>query len=202
MRIERTSWSEHPMNLIDHLHQVPDFRTQPRYPLWVILVVIIMGTMSGCTGYRALEDFVKRHQKDLLEVMDLPHSRLPSYSTLRKAMIRVNFESFTQAFNDWASETFPVSAQEQIPVDGKSIKATVQDYDQPYQDFISTVSAFSTNQGVVVALQSMHNRGGSEIVTVQTLLETLELKGVCFSMDALHTQKKRLSRLSPVAMIT
>jgi DDE_Tnp_1-associated len=190
------------MNLIEHLQQVPDFRAQPRYPLYVILVLIIMGTMSGCSGYRALEDFVKRHQTELLEVMGLPQSRLPCYSTLRKAMIRVNFESFTQAFNHWASETFTVSAQEQIPVDGKSIKATVKDYDQSYQDFISTVSAFSTTQGVVVGLQSMHNRGGSEIVTVQTLLETLKLKGVCFSMDALHTQKKRLSKLSTVAMTT
>jgi hypothetical protein len=35
-------------------------------------------------------------------------------------------------------------------VDGKSIKATVKDYDQSYQDFISTVSAFSAQQGVVV----------------------------------------------------
>jgi hypothetical protein len=190
------------MNLIEHLQQVPDFRTQPRYPLWVILVVIIMGTMSGCTGYRSLEDFVKRHQKDLLEVMGLPHSRLPSYSTLRKAMIRINFKLFTQAFNDWASETFSVSAQEQIPVDGKSIKATVQDYDQPHQDFISIVSAFSADQSVVVSLQSMHNRGGSEIITVQTLLATLKLKGVCFSMDALHTQKNQLCRLSTVAMTT
>jgi DDE_Tnp_1-associated len=177
------------MNLIEHLQQVPDFRTQPRYPLWVILVLIIMGTMSGCTGYRALEDFVKRHQAELLAVMSLPHSRLPSYSTLRKAMVRVNFAALTQAFNHWASETFTASLDEQIPVDGKSIKATVQDYDQPYQDFISVVSAFSVIQGTVVGLQSMHNRGGSEIVTVRTLLETLNLQGVCFSLDALHTQK-------------
>jgi hypothetical protein len=51
-----------PMSLIDYLQQVPDFRTQPRYPLWVVLVLVIMGVMSGCTGYRALEDFVVRHQ--------------------------------------------------------------------------------------------------------------------------------------------
>jgi hypothetical protein len=177
------------MNLLEHLQQVPDFRTQPRYPLWVILVLIILGTMSGCSGYRALEDFVKRHQKALLAQMNLPHCRLPSYSTLRKAMVRVNFESFTQSFNNWAAQTFAVSVEEQIPVDGKSIKVTVQDYDQSYQDFISTVSAFSTKQGVVLALESMHNRGGSEIVTVQKLLEALNLKGVCFSMDAVHTQK-------------
>lgn len=84
----------------------------------------------------------------------------------------------------------------------KAIKATVQDYDKSHQDFISTVSAFSADQGVVVGLQSMHNRGGSEIVTVGTLLETLKLKGVCFSMDALHTQKKQLRRLSTVVMTT
>lgn len=74
-------------------------------------------------------------------------------------------------------------------MDGKSIKATVQNYDQPYQDFISVVSAFSVLQGTVVGLQSMHNRGESEIVTVRTLLETLNLQDVCFSLDALHTQK-------------
>lgn len=83
------------MNLIEHLQQVPDFRTHPRYPLWAILVLIIMGTMSGCSGCRALEDFVKRHQAELLAEMSLPHSRLPSYSTLRKAMVRVNFAALT-----------------------------------------------------------------------------------------------------------
>jgi hypothetical protein len=70
------------MSLITYLQQIPDYRTQPRYPLWVILLLVIMGTMSGCTGYRALEDFVQRHQKVLLELMELPHSRLPSYFAL------------------------------------------------------------------------------------------------------------------------
>jgi predicted transposase YbfD/YdcC len=35
----------------------------------------------------------------------------------------------------------------------------------------------------------MHNGQQSEIVTVQTLLDVLELHNVCFTMDALHTQK-------------
>ena len=43
------------MNLIHYLQQIPDFRTQPRYPLWVVLLLVIMGVMSGCQGYRALE---------------------------------------------------------------------------------------------------------------------------------------------------
>ncbi|MDZ4873657.1 MAG: hypothetical protein CLLPBCKN_003053 [Chroococcidiopsis cubana SAG 39.79] len=66
------------MSLIEHLQRVRDFRTQPRYPLWVVLVLVIMGTMSGCNGYRPLADFVSRHQSLLLELLKLPNQRLPS----------------------------------------------------------------------------------------------------------------------------
>ena len=179
------------MSLISHLKQIPDFRTRPRYPLWVVLLLVIMATMSGCLGYRAIEDFVERHQLVLLELLELPHTRLPAYSTIRKVIVRTDFAYLSQAFNDWAATAFSPHTGEQLATDGKSIKATVQDYDQSYQDFVSVVSAFSVQQGVVVGLQSMQNQHQSEIVTVRTLLEVLQLKGVCFSFDALHTQKNR-----------
>ena len=51
------------MSLIHHLKQIPDFCTQPRYPLWVILLLVIVGTLSRCQGYRSLKDFVARHQR-------------------------------------------------------------------------------------------------------------------------------------------
>jgi hypothetical protein len=182
------------MSLISHLKQIPDYRTKPRYPLWVILLLVIMATMSGCLGYRATEDFVQRHQAVLLDLLGLPYSRLPSYSTIRKAVVRTNFEGLTQAFNGWAREAFAPQAADQMATDGKSIKASVQDYDKSYQDFVSVVSAFSVQQGVVVGLQPLHNHQQSEIATVQTLLEGLDLQGVCFSMDALHAQKKPLNK--------
>lgn len=190
------------MNLIEHLQTVRDYRTRPEYPLWVILVLVIMGTMSGCTGYRPLADFVERHQNDLLEIMGLPQERLPSLSTLRRIMVRVDFISFTAAFNRWAQENCPVADDEQVPIDGKSINASLRDYDQSYQDFVSVVSAFSVQQGVVLGLKSMRNRDCSEIKTAQVLLEQLQLQGVCFSLDALHTQKKHSSKSLPAAMIT
>lgn len=190
------------MTLIDYLKGVRDYRTQPDYELWVILLLVLMGTLSGCTGYRALAAFVSRHQAQLIEVLQLPYERLPSFSTLRRIMVRVDFEALTQAFNAWAQATFPASKQEQIAGDGKSIKATLQDYDKTYQDFVSIVSAFSISQGVVVGLKAMRNAECGENETVMLLLEQLDLKGVCFSLDALHTQKKPLSRSSRAKMIT
>lgn len=177
------------MSLIEHLQEIRDFRIRPDYPLWVVLLLVIMGTMSGYTGYRPLAEFVSRHQSELLQVLELPYKRLPSLSTIRRIMVRVDFTAFTTAFNAWAQATFSPLPQDQVATDGKSIKVSVSDYDQPYQDFVALVSAFSVTQGVVVGLEPMRNHQISEIGTVQTLLETLQVTDVCFSLDALHTQK-------------
>lgn len=183
------------MSLIYHLQQVPDYRTnRAHYPLWVVMLLVIMGIMSGCEEYRALEDFVKRHQSALLELMELPYKRLPSFSTLRRIMIRIDYLSLTDVFNHWAAETFSIAPSEQLATDGKSIKASVTNYENSCQDFINVVSAFSTSQGIVVGLEAMNNHLTSEITTVQSLLKTLNVTGVCFSLDALHTQKKRYNR--------
>lgn len=185
------------MSLIDHLKQIKDYRTHSvDYPLWVILLLVIMATMSNCIGYRATEDFALRHQAELLQFLDLPTSRLPSDTTIRRVLLRVSMQALTQAFNAWMSDHPPTQDHPQLASDGKSIKVSVQDHDQAYQDFISLVSLFEVERGVVTALQPMRNRAQSEILTFQELLEILKLKGVCFSLDALHTQKKPLRPLS------
>jgi hypothetical protein len=138
------------MSLIDYLKQVPDFRTQPRYPLWAVRLLVIMGTMSGCLGDRALGDFAARHPAVLLELRELPHKRQPSYSTMRQVMIRINFAAMTQAFNDWASASIAINDSEAIAMDGKSIRASLRDDDKAYQDFVSLVSADCTQTGMVI----------------------------------------------------
>jgi hypothetical protein len=190
--------------LIEELKKVRDFRTRKgqRHPLWFVLLLVIMGTMSGCLGYRSLGDFVKRHQQDLIETLNIPKERVPSYSTIRRVMIRVNFDDLTQVFNGWASQYVHLSDSEWLATDGKSIKATVLDYNSAYQSFISVVSVFSSKQGLIVGLQTMNNKQTSEIATVQNLVKALDLKNVVFSFDALHCQKKLCNKLSTQVTIT
>jgi hypothetical protein len=190
--------------LIEELKKVRDFRTKKgqRHPLWFVLLLVIMGTMSGCLGYRGLGDFVKRHKQSLIETFEIPTDRVPSYSTIRRVMMRVNFDDLTQVFNCWANQYVELSEFEWLATDGKSIKATVLDYSSAYQSFISVVSIFSSKQGLVVGLQTMNNKQTSEIATVQNLIAALNLKDVVFSFDALHCQKKLSNKLSTVAMIT
>lgn len=182
-------------NLIAELAKIPDFRTTDgrRHQLWVVLLIVIMGTMSGYLGYRAWGDFVKRHQSVLIESLKLPKGRVPSYSTIRRVMMGINYEQLTDIFNAWASQYVDIETPEWLSLDGKAIRGTVTDSSSSSQNFLSLVSLFSHRTGVVVALESWQNKQGSEIATVQTLISALKLEGIILSLDALHCQKKLAS---------
>lgn len=180
------------INLLEALAQVQDFRAPRgrRYPLWLILLLVIMGTLSDCLGYQALEDFVRRHHEALVERLHLAPRRFPSDSTFRRVMMGVNFTELAQVFTNWTRDRMPTQQQDWLGVDGKSIKATVSNYDKAYQDFVNVVSVFSSRQGVAIALEQFRNKENSEIAVVQALLASLQLEGVVFTFDSLHCQKK------------
>jgi hypothetical protein len=161
--------------------------------LWLLLLLVIMGTISGCFGYRALEDFSRRHHDALVASLQLPATRFPSDSTFRRIMMGIDFTELANVFNNWANDWMPTQEQDWLGVDGKSIKATLSNYAHTYQDFINVVSVFNTRCGAAIALKQFHNKQSSEIAIVQALLATLKLEGVVFTFDALHCQKKQYS---------
>ena len=182
------------MNLIEALKSVRDRRTKPKYPQWIVLLLVIMATMSGRYGYRPLARFVHRHQQAVLDYLELPHDRLPSLSTLRRVMIHLDFEALTEAFNQWAlsqEREWKEKEPRLLATDGKALKASVRGYNQSYQDFAVTVSMYCVETGQVEALANFRHKEMSEITVVQQLLEQLQLTGVCISLDALHAQKKQ-----------
>ncbi|NEP46674.1 MAG: ISAs1 family transposase, partial [Okeania sp. SIO2H7] len=168
------------------------FRTPEgrRHSLSLTLLLVIMGIMSGYYSYRALGDFVKRHQNALVELLEVPKNRVPSYSTIRRVMLGVNYQDLIDAFNKWANQYTTEENLEWFAIDGKSIKSTVTNPGTSLQDFISLVSVFSIKKGIVINCQQFESNGGSELKTVQTLLEALELQEAIFTLDALHCQKK------------
>lgn len=83
-------------NLIEHLRQIKDFRVKDgqRHQLWLVLLFVIMGTLSGYVGYRAWGDFVKRHRRVLISQFGIEKHGVPSYSTIRRILIGVDFDSW------------------------------------------------------------------------------------------------------------
>ena len=71
-------------SLINYLKEVPDERDPHgrRHPLWLILLIMIMGIMSGSWGYRELGRFVERHRRELIDIFQISRAEMPSYSTI------------------------------------------------------------------------------------------------------------------------
>ena len=151
---------------------------------------MIFGIVSGYWGYRGLGRFVERHRHQLIEALKIPQARVPSYSTLRRVMMQVDYQALTQVFNDWASKFTYNSPGQWIAIDGKSQKNTVNDCYGKQQNFVMMVSAFTHERGEILGIEVMENKKQSEIIAVQDLIQLLDLSGVVFTMDALHCQKK------------
>ncbi len=179
------------VNLIQSLQEIKDFRTSRgrRYPLWLILLLIVIGTISGCRSYYALEDFGVRHYQAVSEKLGLTVTRLPSDTTFRRILQKLDFQTLAQQFEQWVSSICTLEPGEWVAVDGKSIKSTVTEPGTAYQNFISLVSFYISQQGMVLASQPFELKHNSELKVVQTMLEALNLEGVVFTLDALHCQK-------------
>lgn len=181
-------------SLLNYLQQVQDFRTGRglKHELWVVLLLIIMAVLSGSQSYLALEDFGQRHYPALREKLGLKTDKAPSDTTYRRILRQLDFQDLSAQFHNWMKQYVKLEAGEWLSLDGKSIKGTVSNYDNSYQNFVSLVSLYSHHQGIVVALKAFENKNQSEQKVVQYLLETLHLEGVIVTLDALHTQKKTI----------
>jgi len=188
-------------SLIDYLKEVPDPRKAKgsHHELWQILLIIIMGIMSGNLGYQALGRFAERHRRRLIEQLSIKQGTVPSYSTMRRIMMKVDFEQLNKAFNSWAQEQ-AIPAGIAIAGDGKSLRNTVSNWDNCQQNFISMVSLFTQEQGTVIGTAIMENKTNSEINLIQELITQLKLENHLFTLDALHCQKKQLRQSLPVIM--
>jgi hypothetical protein len=194
-----------PLNLIEALKQIPDYRKNKgkRHDLWLVMFVVLLGSLCGYRGYRPLADFSQQHWQTLCELVELPSTtRIPSYSTYRRILHRVDFEPLVNLFNQWSQKMIQLVEQTWVAADGKSLKSTLVDYSESYQNFVTTVSAFTHQSGVVLRLQVMNNKQTSEIEVVRQLIAALSGQPLVFTLDALHCQKKRSPKLLSNSNIT
>jgi predicted transposase YbfD/YdcC len=183
------------LSLIDLLKQVKDFRRAKgtRHPLWFILLIIILGLMNGHIGYRALGDFAKFNRLSLTKYCGLHKDRVPSYSTIRRAMEGINNAYLVAIFNQWAAQLPEENILENwVAIDGKSIRSTVENCQNNQQNFVSIVSAFCQEHKLTFALHKLESKQGTEINIAREIVENLPFKNVTFTFDALHCQKQTL----------
>lgn len=179
-------------NLIDTLKQVPDFRKAHgrSHPLWILLLLMIMGILAGYQGYRPLEAFAAEYQQSLCKRLGLESLKVPSYSTFRRVMMGLDFLALSHQFEAWMLSKDQTHSPDNhvAAMDGKRIRQGLTD-ENGKQRFVGLVSLFAVEAGITLKLKALTQEDNSEIKVVQSLLETLQLDGLLITMDALHAQK-------------
>lgn len=176
------------MNLIEAFQNVPDHRHARgiRHPLWVILVLIVMGNLAGYQGNRLLGEFAQRYGSEIARLLCIDLNSVPSFSTFRRTQMGLDFIALSTAFRAWMAQHISPD-EDTYAVDGKRIRQPISGEDGK-QQFVGLVSVFAQKQGISVDLAALSETDNSEIKVVH-LIDKLQLKGALLTLDALHAQK-------------
>lgn len=167
-----------------------------RHPLSFALLIVLLATMSGYFGYRAIEDFLEKHNDCLIDLFAPEKDRIPSYSTVRRILMAIDFDDFTQIYKEWLSRYWSEQHESTVSkwcgVDGKALRGTVENTDP--NAYTHLVSIFSSFDQIVLDAGKVQDKS-NEIPLVQELIKNSDLKNVVFTLDALHCQKKTVEAI-------
>lgn len=157
-----------------------------------ILTMAVVSYVCGHFGYRGVGRFCRLNKEVFIEELKLRHG-VPSHVTFREVLSRIDGAKVIQAFNKWAGGIKNLEIGESMSVDGKTLGSTVVDTQGSKQDFEGVVSLFSHQSGLVHAVEHYKRKSKEkgEAPLARQLMSALKDKGIVFTMDALHTQKKR-----------
>ena len=180
-----------PADLISFLKAIPDgrYRRGVRYPQWFLLLVAVLGILSGCRSSRDLEAFAKRHREDLNQALGVDFKRWPSDATFLYLFNKAHLQQFGDVLQAWMIRQIPGGSEglEQLVCDGKTLRGSAIETEDGKHRFVAQVTLYARALGVALAQKTYDTHESSERSALKELLSTLDLDGVLIQADALHT---------------
>jgi len=138
----------------------------------------------------AIGDWINSYKEQLIDLLQPPKSRLPSYSTIRRTLLHLDYEQYSACL----ARFFNVQPQvgETLALDGKVLKGSFQlEDDNPNSvphPAIMLVSTYIVERGLILEPQEVDAKT-NEIKVLPELIQKLALTGVVFAFDAINTKK-------------
>lgn len=169
----------------------PRRRAGQRHTLPLCLALFTLAIAAGNKGFLAIGDWISSYEDQLIDLFKPPKNRLPSYRTIRRALLHLNYEEYSSRLARFF-EVQPLTG-ETIGLDGKVLRGSYQiEDDNPNSDShpaIMLVSTYIVERGLILDPFEVDAKT-NEIKAVPALIQKLALKGVVFAFDAINTQKK------------
>ena len=140
------------LDLISYLKSILDARTRRgvRIPAWYLLLLAVLGILSGGQSLRDLERFAIRHHASLTEALVIQLKRPPLHSSFRHFFLQMGVAALCAAIRDWTIAQIPVGAMDpdQLICDGKTLRVSIVSTASGGSAFIAQVSLYLAALGV------------------------------------------------------
>ena len=164
----------------------PRDRRGVRHCLTAVLCLAVVGVLAGCRTLGAMREHVADLEPADLGDLDLEEGRaLPSESTIRRVLERVNADDLDARVSSWLrTRVGAIGGRRVIAVEDETMRgARTGDNPAPH-----LLAALDQASGVVVGQRRVSDKS-NEIPALPDLLAPLDLDGALITADAMHTQR-------------
>lgn len=178
--------------LLTFLDTIEDQRRSQgrRYELKHILLFSVLSFLSNSKSYRDIARFIDNHFERLKKDFKLTWKKPPGYTTIRNIIQGVVPGELEKAFRSYNHQLMGEKSKEKlvsISIDGKTLRGSFDNIND--KSARQLISVFETTDKLILAHEVVDEKT-NEIPIVQALLMNLDLEKYCYTIDALHCQKK------------
>lgn len=161
-------------------------RRGKRYPLSVILLLIVLAKLAGEDHPSGIADWVRHRTDALREALGIKRPRLPHHNTYRRALAAiVSPVELETTVGDFLRNLPQAGRSVLIAIDGKKVRGTIGT-EHPQGEHL--LAAYVPNEGIVL-MEVACGTKENEITLAPTLLKVLDLRGKIVMGDAMQTQR-------------
>ena len=181
-----TALSRRPLREVLEWVADPRDRRGVRHALTAVLCLAVVGVLAGCRTLGAMREHVADLEPADLGALGLEEGRaLPSESTIRRVLQRVNADDLDARVSSWLrTRVGAIGGRRVIAVDGKTMRGARGAGERAPH----LLAAPGRAGGVVVGQRRVADKS-NEIPALRDLLEPLDLDGAVITADAMHTQR-------------
>ena len=108
--------------ILDVFEGVPDYRRKQgrRHSLPLCLALFTLAVVAGNHGFLSIGDWLKSSSQQLKKIFN--QERLPSYSTIRRALLNLDYEDYSYRLAQFFEIT-PIEG-ETVALDGKVLRGS------------------------------------------------------------------------------
>lgn len=180
------------MSFEEHFSELQDGRTDINisYDLMDVIFLTIAALLSGAEGWQDIQRFGDGKLEWLRRYRPF-NEGIPRRHTIARIIGALSPDNLLDCFVSWVNEVRDIKGQEHVAIDGKTLRGSRQ---MDKHSALHLLSAMAIDSGLVI-YQQLSAGKKNEIKTVQELLDVLDVRDACVTLDAMHCQTATVKKL-------